>query len=298
MPDISLADLASPEVLARARKIKLFLMDVDGTLTDGGVCLISSTVTEGPGAVGVSEIKVFNAKDGQGLSLAQRWASKQGSLPVAVHLRWRNVLKSSLVTFVYLGQAKKMQAFEECVEKAGVSNEEVAYMGDDLPDIPLAQRAGLAISVADGAAELKAVCQYITQRPAGRGAAREVIELILKAQGRWEDAVPQALASGSLLEPQYRAERATEWMDRAHQVRCTDLNRVSEFPRESRIKIPPDPDSCPKVLKFHPTRSRRPRRRSPCGFLGRRLIGNGVGSHLCKRRSDTSDQTEASRCVE
>ena len=87
-----------------------------------------------------------------------------------------------------------MQAFEECVEKAGVTEEEVAYMGDDLPDIPLAQRAGLAISVADGAAELKAVCHCITQRPAGRGAAREVIELILKAQGRWEDAVPRALA--------------------------------------------------------------------------------------------------------
>jgi hypothetical protein len=78
MPDISLADLASPEVLARARKIKLFLMDVDGTLTDGGVCLISSPVTEGPGAVGVSEIKVFNAKDGQGLSLAHTMGIQTG----------------------------------------------------------------------------------------------------------------------------------------------------------------------------------------------------------------------------
>ena len=70
MPDISPADLASPEVLARARKIKLFLMDVDGTLTDGGVCLISSTAADGSGAAGVSEMKIFNAKDGQGLSLA------------------------------------------------------------------------------------------------------------------------------------------------------------------------------------------------------------------------------------
>jgi 3-deoxy-D-manno-octulosonate 8-phosphate phosphatase (KDO 8-P phosphatase) len=87
-----------------------------------------------------------------------------------------------------------MQAFEECVEKAGVTREEVAYMGDDLPDIPLAQCAGLAISVADGADELKAVCHYITKRLAGHGAAREVIELILKAQGRWEQAVPLALA--------------------------------------------------------------------------------------------------------
>ena len=98
------------------------------------------------------------------------------------------------VTFVYLGQAKKLQAFEECVEKAGVTPEEVAYMGDDLPDIPLAQRAGLAVSVADGADELKAVCHYVTKQLAGRGAAREVVELILKAQGRWDEAVPLALA--------------------------------------------------------------------------------------------------------
>ena len=98
------------------------------------------------------------------------------------------------MTFVYLGQAKKMEAFEECVRKAGVSEDEVAYMGDDLPDIPLARRAGLAISVADGADELKAVCHYTTRRLAGRGAAREVIELILKAQERWEQAVPLALA--------------------------------------------------------------------------------------------------------
>jgi len=67
-------------------------------------------------------------------------------------------------------------------------------MGDDLPDIPLARRAGLAVSVADGAPELKAVCHYTTQRLAGHGAAREVIELILKAQGRWEEAIPRALA--------------------------------------------------------------------------------------------------------
>ena len=70
----------------------------------------------------------------------------------------------------------------------------MAYMGDDLPDIPLAKRAGLAISVADGAPELKAVCHYTTRRLAGHGAAREVVELILKAQGRWDEAVPLARA--------------------------------------------------------------------------------------------------------
>jgi len=194
MSDTSLASLASPDVLARARKIKLFLMDVDGTLTDGGVCLISNTAADGSGAASVSEMKVFSAKDGQGLSLANTMGIKTGFITGRRSPAVAKRAEELRVTFVYLGQAKKAQAFQECVEKAGVSEEEVAYMGDDLPDIPLAKRAGLAVSVADGADELKAVCHYVTQRLAGRGAAREVIELILKAQGRWEEAVPLALA--------------------------------------------------------------------------------------------------------
>jgi 3-deoxy-D-manno-octulosonate 8-phosphate phosphatase (KDO 8-P phosphatase) len=80
------------------------------------------------------------------------------------------------------------------VRKAGVTEQEVAYLGDDLPDIPLAKRAGLAVCVADAAPELKAVCHYTTRRLAGKGAAREVVELILKSQGRWEHAVPLARA--------------------------------------------------------------------------------------------------------
>src|SRR5271165_1222390 len=194
MPDSSLVNLASPEVLARARKIKLFLMDVDGTLTDGGVCLISSTAANGSSEASVSEMKIFDAKDGQGLSLAHTMGIQTGFITGRRSPAVAKRAEELKVTFVYLGQAKKTQAFDECMEKAGVTSEEVAYLGDDLPDIPLAQRAGLAISVADGADELKAVCHYVTQRLAGRGAAREVIEVILKAQGRWEEAVPLALA--------------------------------------------------------------------------------------------------------
>ena len=194
MSDVSLASLASPDVLARARKIKLFLMDVDGTLTDGGVCLISTTSADANSPAVVSEMKVFNAQDGQGLSLAHTMGIQTGFITGRRSPAVAKRAEELKVTFVYLGQAKKTQAFDECVKKAGVTEEEVAYLGDDLPDIPLAQRAGLGVSVADGAPELKAVCHYTTRRLAGRGAAREVIELILKAQGRWEEAVPLALA--------------------------------------------------------------------------------------------------------
>lgn len=194
MSDMNLAHVASPEVLARARKIKLFLMDVDGTLTDGGVCLISTTAADGSGDPVVSEMKVFNSQDGQGLSLAHTMGIQTGFITGRSSPAVARRARELRVTFVYLGQAKKTEAFHECVQKAGVTEEEVAYMGDDLPDIPLAKRAGLAVCVADGAPELAAVSHFVTRRRAGRGAAREVVELILKAQGRWEEAVPQALA--------------------------------------------------------------------------------------------------------
>lgn len=169
-------------------------MDVDGTLTDGGVCLISTTSADGSANPTVSEMKVFNAQDGQGLSLAHTMGIQTGFITGRSSPAVAQRAKELRVTFVYLGQAKKMQAFEECMSRAGVTEQEVAYMGDDLPDIPLAKRAGLAVCVADGAPELADVSHFTTTRRAGHGAAREVVELILKAQGRWEEAVPQALA--------------------------------------------------------------------------------------------------------
>ncbi len=191
---MSSPSVAPPDVLARARKIKLFLMDVDGTITDGSICLISTTVADGTAPASVSEMKIFDAKDGQGLSLAHTMGIQTGFITGRRSPAVTKRAEELKVTFVYLGQAIKMHAFEECIKKAGVTAEEVAYMGDDLPDIPLARLAGLAISVADGAPELKAVCHYTTRQLAGRGAAREAVELVLKAQGRWEEAVPLALA--------------------------------------------------------------------------------------------------------
>src|SRR5215469_17330555 len=177
-------------LLDRAKKIKLFLMDVDGTLTGGGgVCLISP-----PGGGEILEMKVFNAKDGAGLTLAHIMGIKTGFITGRKSPAVQQRANEVHVDYVYLGQAKKAAAFEECMQKAGVTEEETAYMGDDLPDIPLAVRAGLAVAVADAAAELKAACHFTTNACGGQGAAREVIELILKAQGHWEEASPQALA--------------------------------------------------------------------------------------------------------
>src|SRR5580698_9073652 len=115
MSGISLAYIASPEVVARARKIKLFLMDVDGTLTDGGVCLISGTAADDSGVASVTEMKIFNAKDGQGLSLAHTMGIKTGFITGRRSPAVAKRAEELKVTFVYLGQAKKTQAFDECV---------------------------------------------------------------------------------------------------------------------------------------------------------------------------------------
>ncbi len=178
--------------MERARRIKVFLMDVDGTITDGGVCLIAAADESGTSTV--SEMKVFNAQDGQGLSLAHTMGIKTGFITGRRSPAVLRRAQEMKVDYVYLHQPQKTAAFEEVLEKAGVTAEEVCWMGDDLPDIPLAERVGLAVCVLDGAPELKRVCHYVTRRAAGRGSAREVVELILKAQGRWDEAVPKALA--------------------------------------------------------------------------------------------------------
>jgi 3-deoxy-D-manno-octulosonate 8-phosphate phosphatase (KDO 8-P phosphatase) len=179
----------SPTLLERAKKIRLFLMDVDGTLTDGGVCLMSL-----PNNGGIAEMKVFSSLDGLGLKLAHIMGIKTGFITGRKSPAVQQRAEENLVDYVYLGQATKAAAFQECMQKAGVTQEEVAYLGDDLPDMPVAELAGLAVAVANAAPELKAICHYVTRANGGEGAAREVVELVLKAQGRWGEAIPKALA--------------------------------------------------------------------------------------------------------
>ncbi len=186
MPD---TPTPSPSLLERAKKIRLFLMDIDGTLTDGGVCLISL-----PNNGGIAEMKVFNSQDGLAIKLAHIMGIKTGFITGRKSPAVQQRADELSVAYVYLGQATKTAAFEECMQKAGVTAEEVAYLGDDLPDMPVSKLAGLAVAVANAAPELKAICHYVTRANGGEGSAREVVELILKAQGRWEEAIPKALA--------------------------------------------------------------------------------------------------------
>ena len=178
----------SPALRKRAAKIKLLLMDVDGTMTDGSVTLAS----QGDGSA--LEIKTFNAHDGQGLTLAQAAGLRTGCITgreSAALLRRAHEMK---MEFIYMKQPLKMPAYEEILRKAGVQDEAVAYVGDDLPDIPLMRRTGLAIAVGDAVPEVKGVAHYTTKALAGHGAIREAVEVILKCKGIWETMIDKARA--------------------------------------------------------------------------------------------------------
>ncbi|MGB8063844.1 MAG: HAD hydrolase family protein [Candidatus Sulfotelmatobacter sp.] len=178
----------SPALKKRAAQIKVLLMDVDGTMTDGSVSLLSQ-------ADGTAlEIKTFDAHDGQGLTLAHTAGLRTGCITgreSAALLRRAHEMK---MEFIYMKQPLKMPAFEEILKKAGVSDSAVAYVGDDLPDIPLMLRAGLAVAVGDAVPEVKHAAHYSTRARAGHGAIRETVELILKAKGIWETMIEKARA--------------------------------------------------------------------------------------------------------
>jgi 3-deoxy-D-manno-octulosonate 8-phosphate phosphatase (KDO 8-P phosphatase) len=178
----------SPALKKRAVQIKLLLMDVDGTMTDGSVTLLSQT--DGTAL----EIKTFDAHDGQGLTLAQTAGLRTGCITgreSAALLRRAQEMK---MEFIYMKQPLKMPAYEEILRKAGVTDLSVAYIGDDLPDLPLLRRAGLAIAVGDAVPEVKEAAHYTTRAVAGKGAVRESIEVILKSKGIWEEMIEKARA--------------------------------------------------------------------------------------------------------
>jgi 3-deoxy-D-manno-octulosonate 8-phosphate phosphatase (KDO 8-P phosphatase) len=178
----------SPALKKRAEQIKVFLMDVDGTMTDGGVTLLSQ-----PDGTAL-EIKTFNAHDGQGLTLAHTAGIRTGCITGRESASLLRRAKEMKMDFIYMKIALKIPAYEEILRIAGVSDSAVAFIGDDLPDLPLLRRAGLAVAVGDAVPEVKEAAHYTTKALAGRGAVREAIELILKSKGIWKEMIDKARA--------------------------------------------------------------------------------------------------------
>jgi 3-deoxy-D-manno-octulosonate 8-phosphate phosphatase (KDO 8-P phosphatase) len=181
-PKISLA------LKKRATQIEVLLMDVDGTMTDGSVTLLSQT-----GGTAL-EIKTFDAHDGQGLTLAHTAGLRTGCITGRESAALMRRAQEMKMEFIYMKQPLKMPAYEEILRKAGVSDSAIAYIGDDLPDLPLMRRAGLAIAVGDAVPEVKQAAHYTTKAFAGHGAIREAIELVLRSRGIWEAMIEKARA--------------------------------------------------------------------------------------------------------
>lgn len=164
----------------KAALVRLLLMDVDGVWTDGNLFYVPGPDDQ------MVEAKQSNAQDGMGL----RWAHAAGIASGLISGRDSPGVTHRAqmlgITYIYQGHLEKIPPYEEICAAASVTDKEVAYLGDDLTDIPLIERVGLGVAVANARPEVKERADYVTVTPGGSGAIREVIELILKARGSWQ----------------------------------------------------------------------------------------------------------------
>ena len=165
----------------RARRVKLLLFDVDGVLTDGIVMMHADG----------SESKGFHIKDGAAIVWAQRAGLPVGLLSSRSSGATAHRAAQLAVRIVRQGVTSKATAFDQILKDANVTEDAVSYMGDDLLDLPVLTRCGLAAAPADAIEEVRAAVDWVSAVPGGRGAVRELIEVVLRAQGRWAAVVSE-----------------------------------------------------------------------------------------------------------
>jgi 3-deoxy-D-manno-octulosonate 8-phosphate phosphatase (KDO 8-P phosphatase) len=163
----------------RARRIRLLLFDVDGVLTDGKIFLHADG----------TESKTFDIRDGTAIVLAQRAGLRTGLLSGRQSASTTERAAQLRIPIVRQGSADKLETLEEILAGEGLTAGEVAFMGDDLMDLPVLGHVGLGATPADAADEVRSRCHWISSRRGGDGAVRELIEMVLKAQGRWDGIV-------------------------------------------------------------------------------------------------------------
>lgn len=156
--------------------IRFLILDIDGVMTDGSITYTSSG----------EELKTFNVQDGAGLKYWDRAGHAAGIITGRSSPMVERRAEELGIQYCEMGAKIKLPAFEQMLSRAGVTPEETAMLGDDLPDLPLIRRAGFGLAVRNAVGEVKEAADYITNKTGGQGAVREVIELILKAQGRWD----------------------------------------------------------------------------------------------------------------
>jgi 3-deoxy-D-manno-octulosonate 8-phosphate phosphatase (KDO 8-P phosphatase) len=171
-PETRNSKLESTEVLQRAKAIKLLLMDCDGVMTDGRITLLPDG----------DEQKTFHVRDGQGIVLCHRTGLETGIISGRTSTATKRRANELQMTYVRQDVKDKLVVLGEILSQAGVAESECAYIGDDIADIPVMRRVGLAIAVADAADGAKQAAHLVTISQGGRGAVREAVDLILKAR--------------------------------------------------------------------------------------------------------------------
>ena len=170
--------------------IKLLLMDVDGVLTDGKLYYV-------PGPAGaVVETKGFDTQDGMALQWLSWKGIQTGVISGRVSPATEERCRQCGCTYIYQGHVEKIPIVEEILARSGFTREQVAYMGDDLTDVVVMRRVALAIAPANARPEVKRWANFVTQSVGGKGAVREVCELLLKTQGHWDDLLRKYEAYG------------------------------------------------------------------------------------------------------
>lgn len=165
----------SVQLEEKAKLVKLLLLDVDGVMTDGRIIYTD----------GGEEVKAFDVKDGHSIKLLMRGGVEVALLTGRESRVVQHRADNLGIKMVYQGAKDKLPVFERILTEKGLNSKEVCYLGDDLVDMPVMKRVGLSVSVADGHEDLKGCVDHVTKSPGGRGAVREVCELILKAQDKW-----------------------------------------------------------------------------------------------------------------
>ncbi len=176
--------IKTPPEREKILPLRFLILDVDGVMTDGSI-----SYTENGG-----EVKSFNAKDGAGLKYWTRAGHRAGIITGRSSPIVERRAEELGIAFVAMDAKNKLPAFEAMLREANVRPEEVAMIGDDLPDLPLIRRAGFGVAVADAVNEVREGADFVTEKDGGRGAVRELIEYILKVQGRWEGIMERYLA--------------------------------------------------------------------------------------------------------
>jgi 3-deoxy-D-manno-octulosonate 8-phosphate phosphatase (KDO 8-P phosphatase) len=166
---------------AKASRVRLLLFDVDGVMTDGVVIMHADG----------SESKGFHIRDGAAIVWAQRAGLTVGLLSARTSGATAQRAAQLAIRTVSQGVTNKLAGYEQIIEDTGVTDEDVAYMGDDLLDIPVLQRVGLSAAPADAALEVRDRVDWVSPSGGGRGAVRDLIELVLRAQERWDGIVQQ-----------------------------------------------------------------------------------------------------------